>query len=130
MTTSDEEENSAFSGSDVEMDVKIAPRSDRPGRRATSKKINYLGLLDSDEEGGSSNDDGELVFKDNVAVKEEGARVVSRATRDSSDCVIYSGSGSDDSIPHKQPPKQAAKGKRQRKQARISSDSDDDKRVG
>lgn len=106
------------SDSDVEIKTKVAPRNDRPGRRATSKKINYSGLLDSDEDedGGDSSDGKPPVFKDNV-------------TADNSDCVIFSESEEGGaSSPYKQPPKQAAKAKRQRKQANISSDSDADKK--
>lgn len=102
----------------------VAPRADRPGRRAaTNKKINYSGLLDSEEEQSS---EGEMVFKENDAVKESSNTVAKISDAENSDF--------DDFQPEEDTPvkkkKPAAAVKRPRKKANLSSpDSDSDKKV-
>ncbi|KAI9586703.1 DNA topoisomerase 2 [Glossina fuscipes] len=113
---SDEESAAAMSGSDVEMNVSVAPRSDRPGRRATSKKINYSGLLASEEDG--STDEDELIFKDNEADKD--TQNIAKITIDEDSDVM---SGSDSS-----PNKNKNFSKRPHKKALSPSDSEDDKK--
>ncbi|XP_005191756.1 DNA topoisomerase 2 [Musca domestica] len=123
--SSDEEDDLNLSGSDVEMSVAaVAPRADRPGRRAaTNKKINYSGLLDSEEEQSS---EGEMVFKENDAVKESSNTVAKISDAENSDF--------DDFQPEEDTPvkkkKPAAAVKRPRKKANLSSpDSDSDKKT-
>ncbi|XP_037927437.1 DNA topoisomerase 2-like isoform X2 [Teleopsis dalmanni] len=114
-TSSDEDE---LSGSDIEMQVSVAPRADRPGRRATAKKINYSGLLDSDEDVQSS--EGEMVFKDNKAVLEEST--VMAKISDSENDVNGNGDSEEDT------PIKKAPGKRPRKKNISDSDSDNNKK--
>lgn len=97
------------------MQVSVTPRSDRPGRRATSKRINYSGLLAS--EGDESNEDDQLIFKDNEADKNT-QNMAKIAIDDDSDVI----SGSDSS-----PNKNLSK--RSHKKAISASDSEDDKKV-
>ncbi|CAD6996884.1 unnamed protein product [Ceratitis capitata] len=123
--TSDEDDDLA-SGSDIEMHVEVAPRADRPGRRATAKKINYSGLLDSEEEKSS---DGELEFRDNEGVKEDSHHVAHMSDAENgSDAEEANGSNAfivSDSEPT--PIKKKPASKRPRKKA-MTSDSDSDKK--
>lgn len=114
---SDDDEEAVLSGSDVEMRVAVTPRSERPGRRAaTTKRINYSGLLNSDEDEASS--DGELVFKENEAVKAPTHTV--QVLSDEVDSEIDDFQPEDDSPIKKKP----AAAKRPRKKG-SSPDSDD-----
>lgn len=94
---------------------------DRPGRRQATKKINYSGLLDSEEEASS---DGELVFKDNDAVKAPTHTTTKISDDDESDCVVQS--EEEESTALKKKPVST---KRPRKN-KSSSDSEEDKKVG
>ncbi|XP_067621307.1 DNA topoisomerase 2 isoform X2 [Eurosta solidaginis] len=120
-SSSDEED---VSGSDIEMNVAVAPRADRPGRRATAKKINYSGLLNSDEEQSS---EGELEFRDNEGVKEVSHHMahISDAENgsdvDGNDALVVSES-------NESPVKKKPAAKRPRKKAITTSDSDSDKK--
>ncbi|XP_046806449.1 DNA topoisomerase 2 [Lucilia cuprina] len=117
--SSDEDED-ILSGSDVDMSVNVAPRADRPGRRQATKKINYSGLLDSEEEKSS---DGELVFKDNEAVKAPTHKTQRISDEeDSEDAVVQQ--SEEESPPA---PKKKAVTKRPRKN-KSSSDSEEDKK--
>lgn len=110
-----------MSGSDIDIPVNVAPRADRPGRRQATKKINYSGLLESEEEESS---ESELVFKDNDAVKAPTHKTTKMSDDDSdSDCVVQSEEPADSPIRPKSKP--AAKRGRKTK----SSDSEDDKKV-
>lgn len=101
------------------MRVAVTPRSERPGRRAaTTKRINYSGLLNSDEDEASS--DGELVFKENEAVKAPTHTV--QVLSDEVDSEIDDFQPEDDSPIKKKPA--AAAVKRPRKKG-SSPDSDD-----
>lgn len=129
---SSDEDNDAFSGSDADIPVDVAPRADRPGRRQATKKINYSGLLDSEEEKSS---DSEVVFKDNEAVKAPTHKTTKISDDESDDCVIQSGSDDDSPPPKKNPAtKRARKTKsssdseqeKKKKKRIIDSDSDDD----
>lgn len=121
------DEDDIGSGSDIEMHVDVAPRADRPGRRATAKKINYSGLLDSEAEKSS---DGELEFRDNEGVKEESYQVAHISDDENgSDADQANGSNvlivsESDATPIKKKPT----AKRPRKKA-MTSDSDSDKKV-
>lgn len=99
-----------LSGSDVEMNVAIAPRADRPGRRTTAKKIDYNKLLSGSSNEDNNSSDDELVFKDNDAVKAPTNAVSLMSDEDSED---------DKPVMKKKP---VAK--------RPRSDSDGDKKVG
>lgn len=113
------DEDSINSGSDVEMRVKVAPRAERPGRRAAStKKINYSGLSDTDDEAISS--DGEVVFKDNDAVKAPTHTVVNITDDDNSEIDDIQSEEEDLSTKKKPTP-----AKRPRKKVSSSQDSDD-----
>lgn len=115
---SSDEDDIALSGSDVDIPVEVAPRADRPGRRQAAKKINYSGLLDSEEEESS---DGELVFKDNDAVKAPTHKTTRISDgEESDDCVVQSDS---DAAPARKKPAI----KRSRKD-KSSSDSEGDKK--
>ncbi|XP_055923521.1 DNA topoisomerase 2 [Eupeodes corollae] len=74
--TSDDEEDlgevTDCSDIEVKKKVSVAPRGDRPGRRAAAQKVNYSGILDSDQE---EDDDEELVLHDNKAVAEVSHRM-------------------------------------------------------
>uniref|UniRef100_A0A1A9WKD3 DNA topoisomerase 2 n=1 Tax=Glossina brevipalpis TaxID=37001 RepID=A0A1A9WKD3_9MUSC len=121
MATSDEENDAAaaaLSGSDVEMNVSVAPRSDRPGRRATSKKINYSGLLSSENDDDNS-DENEMVFKENEAVKD--TQKMSKITTIDDDSDILSDSDSP-------PTKKKTVTKRVHKRVVSASDSDENKK--
>ncbi|XP_011191143.2 DNA topoisomerase 2 isoform X1 [Zeugodacus cucurbitae] len=124
---SSDEDDDLASGSDVEMHVEVAPRADRPGRRATAKKINYSGLLDSEAEKSS---DGELEFRDNDGVKEDSYQQVAHMSdgENGSDADAANGSSAfivsdSDATPIKKKPT----AKRPRKKA-MTSDSDSDKK--
>lgn len=124
---SSDEDDDLGSGSDIEMHVEVAPRADRPGRRATAKKINYSGLLDSEAEKSS---DGELEFRDNEGVKEQSHQVIQISdNEDGSDDDQANGSNppivSDSDAT---PIKKKSTAKRPRKKA-MTSDSDSDKKV-
>lgn len=116
-STSSDEDDDLLSGSDVAIHVEVEPRTDRPGRRA-AKKVNYSGLLNSDEE---SSDDGEVVLKDNEAVKENTLNM-GRLSDDGGSGVDGGVISDDDDTPVKK-----TTAKRSRKKA-ISSDSDGDKK--
>lgn len=105
--------------------VDVAPRAERPGRRAASSKpINYSGLLDSDDEDGQSSD-GEMVFKENDAVKAPTHTVAKISDEDNSDLDDFQ---PEDSPVKKKKPAAAAV-KRPRKKAMSSPDSDSEKKV-
>ncbi|XP_055857462.1 DNA topoisomerase 2 [Episyrphus balteatus] len=114
--TSDDEDEIQEIDSDPEITVntKVTPRADRPGRRQAAQKVNYSGLLDSDDENNES--DGEVVLYDNKAVTEEDHRVELLSDDDQS---MKSESAGEASSPIKPAPT-----KRPRKKA--SSDSDED----
>ncbi|XP_054744997.1 DNA topoisomerase 2 isoform X2 [Anastrepha obliqua] len=124
--SSSDEEGDLGSGSDVEMNVDVAPRADRPGRRATAKKINYSGLLNSEEEQSS---DGDLEFRDNEGVKENSHHMAHMSDAEiSSDAGEANGDNAlvvSDSDPT--PIKKKPTAKRPRKKA-MPSDSDSDKK--
>lgn len=118
---SSDEDADIMSGSDIDIPVSVAPRADRPGRRQATKKINYSGLLESEEEQSS---EGELVFNDNDAVKAPTHKTTKMSDADSdSDCVVQSEEPADSPIR----PKSKPSVKRPRKTK--SSDSEDDKKV-
>lgn len=116
---SSDEEDAMLSGSDVDIAVSVAPRADRPGRRQATKKINYSGLLESEEEETS---DDELVFKDNEAVKAPTNKATIISDDESDECVVQS---EEINLPA---PKKKTVVKRPRKN-KSSTDSEDEKKV-
>ncbi|XP_075149508.1 DNA topoisomerase 2 [Haematobia irritans] len=115
---SSDEDDIDGSGSDLDIHVdSVAPRADRPGRRATAKKFNYSALLDSEEEKSS---DGEMVFKENDAVKAPTHTVAKISDEENSEL--------DDFQPEESPDKKKkpAAAKRPRKKALSSPESEED----
>lgn len=107
-----------MSGSDIDIPVSVAPRADRPGRRVATKKINYSGLLESEEEQSS---DGELIFKENTAVQEP-THKATRISDDESDVAEVLSEEEKPDVKKKPVAKRSRKNK-------SSSDSEDAKKV-
>ncbi|XP_013109080.1 DNA topoisomerase 2 [Stomoxys calcitrans] len=121
VNSSDEDDAPDNSGSDLDIHVEhVAPRADRPGRRAAANKINFSGLLDSEEEQTS---DGEVVFKENDALKTPTQAVVKLSDAENSDFDNFQ--PEEDSPVKKKKPAV----KRPRKKAMSSPDSDSEKKT-